>query len=635
MGWQPSYVVEGLFRPLLPTVTFNGLIDLCSRFGNLYDISHGIAGGYSQSYWDEGGAKPWVSAAGADFNKVIIPEFKSKAWTGGVTHSGVDLIEIFIDNPEGAQFYKQSLVVIGGYQCTNYAESTAEDQGETFVLDYTDCEVGLVRIVRREYPTPYSSYTQETLFEGTVATNFFLAIFGSSDIWVESLYWFLKRGLFCMGTATHNNKEYFCFGFYTQKNRQTAHADPVRDEYAGNFVGLEKDFLDEKFGAFMPEEQDDPNDDPDEPPGPGDDDDGGGGGNGNHELPDMPIPLPDLPDVSPAEVSWLTVYKMTGPQLSEFGEEMVDPDLWSAITQFFNNPLDAIVNIILCPIDAPTTRTKTPQVGRGPLAKQWTNAYPVVSNQYVSVNCGSIQFLPYWDSAFDFDPYTKISIFLPFIGYKPLKVDEVMGCGVNVTYHFDVCTGDCIAFISRIPFEDDAYGPYQPQLIAQFQGNCGVRVPIGRLSSDAAIDASMRLMTQGMGLVGDLAGSAAGGKNGLSDPSNLSMSQVGDQLASATMTAVNGMKAHIERSGALGGNSGYMGKLRPYIVREIPRQVLSKPNKDHYWKLEGYPANIGANLGYVAGSGLQMVEAIELDGLPAYDSEITEIESILKGGVIV
>ena len=634
MAWQPSYIVEGLFRPLLPTVSFNGLLDLCSRFGNLYEVTHGIAGNYTQTYWDTDGAKPWVSAVGADFNKKILPEFKSKAWTGGVTHSNVDLIEIYIDNPEGSQFYKQSLVVIGSYHCDNYAESTGQEGEETVILDYTGCEVSITRIVRREYPTPYSAYTQETLWEATVGGTFNLVLFGSSNIWVESLLWFLKRGLFCMGTAIYNNKEYFCFGFYLHSARQISSTEPERDGYNGTFIGLDKDYLDEKFGSFMPNEQEDPNDDPEEPPGPGDDDDGGGG-NGGHELPDMPIPIPDLPNVSPAEVSWLTVYKMTGPQLSEFGEEMVDPDLWSAITQFFNNPLDAIVNIILCPIDAPTTRTKTPQVGRGPLAKQWTNAYPVVSNQYVSVNCGSIQFLPYWDSAFDFDPYTKILIFLPFIGYKPLKVDEVMGCGVNVTYHIDVCTGDCIAFISRIPFADDAYGPYQPQLIAQFQGNCGVRVPIGRLSSDAAIDASMRLMTQGMGLVGDIAGSVAGGNKGLSDPSSVSMSQLGDQLASATMTTVSGMKQHIERSGALGGNSGYMGKLRPYIIREIPRQTLPKPNKDHYWKLEGYPANIGANLAFVAGSGLQMVEAIELDGLPAYDSEITEIETILKGGVIV
>lgn len=634
MAWSPSFKVEGLFKPLIPSVSLNGLKTLCQTYGNLYETNTGIAGNYSASYWDPSGAVSWVAGAGKSIEEPVVSHIKVDSWHGGSTHNNIDLIEIFVDNPEGAQFYKQSLVVIGEYQCSNYVEASAYYDEDLYILDYAPSEIGILRFVRREYPTPYSAYTQTTIAEYTVAVPFNVPLLGSSDLWVESLFYFYKWMKFVMGDCEYNNKKYFCFGFYGLNKRQTSHEDPQRDQYYGVFGGISYEVLDQYFGDFIPDEQDDPNDDPDEPPGPGDDDEGGGGGNGGHELPDQPIPIPDLPDIGPADLTWLTVYKMTGPQLSEFGQEMLEARLWDAIKQFFNNPLDAIVNIMLCPVDAPSSRSKTPEVGRGALAQQWTNAYPVIQTQYVSVNCGSIQFLPYWDSAFDFDPYTKISIFLPFIGYKPLKVDEVMGCGVNVTYHIDVCTGDCIAFISRIPFDDDAYGPYQPQLIAQYQGNCGVRVPIGRLSADAAIDASLRLMAQGIGIAGDIAGSKAGGAN-LSDPSSVSMSQVGSQLASATMTAVNGMKQHIERSGALGGNSGYMGKLRPYIIREIPRQVLTKPNKDHYWKLEGYPSNIGASLGYVVGTGLQQVEAIELDGLPAYDSEITEIESILKGGVIV
>ena len=618
MAWIPKYVVSGGMYggQNCPAGSLTGLISICPNSYTNAQCAFGTGGRYNSEL-------DYVTWAGAyGMSDALIKEYML-SHDDRQQHT-FDLVEIDVKNPQGAQYYKQSIV----FKATILAETQeipGSEPGSNLKMLYY--EISLTAY-RREYPTPYSAYT-DTSISDRVGLNGYYYISGNEEIggW---LYFLTTRLRIALGDFTYQNNDYFGIALYKQEKR----CDNEIEGWQTSLIGISYEYLNGQFGLFDPDETDDPNEEPD-PPGPGEDEDGGGGGEGDHTLPDMPIPIPDLPDIGAASVSWLTVYKMSGPQLSEFGQAMLEATLWDAIKQFFNNPLEAIVNIILCPVDAPSSRSKTPEVGRGPLAQQWPNAYPVVDNEFVSINCGNIQFNPYWDSAFDFDPYTKIQIFLHFIGYKPLKVDEVMGCGVNVTYHIDVCTGDCIAFISRIPFDDDAYGPYQPQLIAQFEGNCGVRVPISRLSADAAIDASLRLMTQGMGLLGDIAGSTAGGKNGISDPSNLSMSQVGDQLASATMTAVNGMKQHIERSGALGGNSGYMGKLRPYIIREIPRQLLPRPNKDFYWKLEGYPSNIGANLAFVAGSGLQMVEAIELDGLPAYDSEITEIETILKGGIIV
>lgn len=633
MAWRPSYRVEGLFKPFIPTGTLNGLKTLCQTYGNFYDVTNGIAGNYNTSYWDESGAVSWPASFGKYIEESVVSHIKSDAWHGGSTHSGIDLIEIYIDNPEGAQFYKQSLVVIGEYQCSNYVEARAYHNEELHVLDYAPSEIGILKFARREYPTPYSTYTQTILAEYTIAVPFNVPLMGSDDLWVEPLFYFYQYMKFVMGDVEHDNHKYFCFGFYGNNKRQTSYEDPKRNEFYGTFGGLSYEYLDTVFGTFIPDEQDDPNEEEE-----GDEDgdeNGGGGGHGGHILPEDIIPVPPVPDVSPADISWLTVYKMASTQISEFGEEMLEPTLWDAIKQFFNNPLEAIVNISLVPVDAPSSRSKKPSVGRGPLAKEWTNAYPVVDNQYVQIDCGYVTIEPYWDSAFDYDPYTKINIFLPFIGFRPLKADEVMRKTIGVKYNFDVVTGDCVAFVYRssLPGYEEV-GPNPMGVIASFNGNCSVSVPMARQSADNAIMASATLMSQAVGMGFHTAGSLGGGGQ-LSDASDMSSGQIGNQISSATMTAVNGLKQHIERSGNMGGDSGYMGILDPYIILEIPNQILPKPNKNYYWKLEGYPCNFGGTLGDMRGTGLQVVEAIQLNDIPAMEDERAEIMNWLKKGVIV
>lgn len=134
-------------------------------------------------------------------------------------------------------------------------------------------------------------------------------------------------------------------------------------------------------------------------------------------------------------------------------------------------------------------------------------------------------------------------------------------------------------------------------------------------------------MAGGVGMLGGAIASAAG----LTDAGHISQSQVSNQISGATMTAVNSMKQGIERSGAMGGAAGYMGVLKPYIIRSIPRQYLP----DNYKQLNGYPANKGGTLNHFRGTGYQAIETIKLDNLAAYDDEIDEILSLLRGGVLV
>lgn len=573
----------------------------------------------------------WEGAFGTNCTEELI-DHAMAAYEGGNLGQWYLLAEIEVETPEGAQYYKQSYVVeIQDSTGCGYRENSYTYQDQTYHCKWFIAQWSF-RVSRYQYDTPYSGYTRTDL-SGNVNRSFGLGcriVEGSGDdiYYAFTGVWDWNRILLALGSFTSNdNKDCFGVAMFGWRDAIATRTmpQPNPDNRRGfGLVGQLVDWLDTLYGVFLPEEKDDPNeeDPPEDGPGKG----GGGGGNGDHTLPNEPVPIPSLPEIGVASVNWLTVYKMTLSQINSFGQAMLDPRGWDALKQFFNNPLEAIVNIMLIPASATTAGERTPVVGRGEVAYSWPEAYPIIHEEFAEIDCGVIMVKPYWDSAFDFDPYTRIEIFIPFIGFKQIKADDVMGSRVHVKYHVNVMTGEFTVFVSRTAAADDIYGIMAEQVIGEYNGNMGMRVPIGRNSSDAAIDSSMRLMSNALGIT---AGAALGAA--LGDPMNVSASQAGSQIASATMTAVTGPKNHIERSGALGGGSGYLGNMKPFIVRSIPRQFMPK----NYRMLEGYPANIGGTLSHYTGTGYQAVESIQLDGLNAYDSEINEIISILRGGVLV
>lgn len=573
----------------------------------------------------------WEGAFGTNCTEELINHAMA-AYEGGNLGQWYLLAEIVVPNDEGAQYYKQSYVIeVQDSTGCGYRENTVTAAGVEYHCKWFLAQWSF-RVSRYQYDTPYSAYTRTDL---TANSNRSFGqgcriVQGSGDdvYYAFTGVWDWLRILMALGSFTSSDdKECFGVAIYGERDAIPTYRQPQpnpADRRSFAVVGQTVDWLNSLYGIFEPEEKDDPNDEdpPEDGPGKG----GGGGGEGDHNLPNEPVLIPPLPEIGVASVNWLTVYKMTLNQVNSFGQAMLDPRGWDALKQFFNNPLEAIVNIMLIPASAPVAGARTPVVGRGEAAYSWPEAYPIIHEEFAEIDCGVIMVKPYWDSAFDFDPYTRIEIFLPFLGFKQIKADDVMGSRVQVKYHVNVMTGEFTAFVSRTAASSDIYGIMAEQVIGEYNGNMGMRVPIGRNSSDAAIDASMRLMSNALGIT---AGAALGAA--LGDPMNVGASQAGSQIASATMTAVTGPKNHIERSGALGGGSGYMGNMKPFIVRSIPRQFMPK----NYRMLEGYPANIGGTLGHYTGTGYQAVETIQLDGLNAYDSEINEITSLLKGGVLV
>ena len=625
MAWIPSYnITAGLLAGLKSPKggSLQGLWDFPAA-------SHQTLNNFAYSSRDNFTNDDWSGAFGTSCAQILMDHAIAAIESGSVGQWFL-LAQFDVENPEGAQFYKQAYVVEAMHSRARYQENTYTYHDFAYYCKWAEFQT-VYRVSRFEWATPYSAYTRTDLGYQRILMNGCKMV--EENISDAAYYAYtggpiIGRVLLSLGTFNANDTDYFgvggfCWGDVIPTFRVPT-PNPDNRRYM-NLIGQKIDYLDTLFGVeFEPEGKDDPNEE--EPPEDGPGKGGGGGGEGDHDLPNEPVLIPPLPEIGVASVNWLTVYKMTLNQVNSFGQAMLDPTGWDALKQFFNNPLEAIVNLILVPASAPTAGARTPVVGRGAVSYSWPEAYPIIHEEFAEIDCGVIMVKPYWDSAFDFDPYTRIEIFLPFLGFKQIKADDVMGSRVQVKYHVNVMTGEFTAFVSRTAATSDIYGIMAEQVIGEYNGNMGMRVPIGRNSSDAAIDASMRLMSNALGIT---AGAALGAA--LGDPMNVSASQAGSQIASATMTAVTGPKNHIERSGTLGGGSGYMGNMKPFIVRSIPRQFMP----ENYRMLEGYPANIGGTLGHYTGTGYQAVESIQLDELNAYDSEINEIISILKGGVLV
>lgn len=224
-----------------------------------------------------------------------------------------------------------------------------------------------------------------------------------------------------------------------------------------------------------------------------------------------------------------------------------------------------------------------------------------VTDQIYDVNCGSIMINRYFGDFMDFNPYTKIELFLPYIGIMEISPDEAMGKELSVTYRIDSLSGSCLAFIT-----------IGGNIVYQRSGNLSVQIPLdGQLYSVNKQNVIMGTLSAGIGF---LTGNPVAAASGASMLANEAVSVIGQkkQIAHASDSSMT---------------VGYMGVQYPYLIITRPEQ--SKP--ENYKELYGYPSNITAKLQDL--NGFTKVDNIHLDGIPATAQEINELYKLLREGV--
>jgi len=302
-----------------------------------------------------------------------------------------------------------------------------------------------------------------------------------------------------------------------------------------------------------------------------------------------------VPPSGNASALW-SVYHPTQAQINQFGGWLWTDSIIEQFIRLMNNPMEGIITlhrVFVMPVD---NGTGTIVVGR--LDSQVSSA--TVTQQYVYADCGTVSLNEQFANVFDYQPFTTVSLYLPFIGIVPLDVGDIMRSSIHIKYGVDVFTGACLAMVEVIR-DGNTVNMYQ------YTGVASVSYPLTG--------------AQNSGLLSGLLGMAAG----IGSIATGNVAGVG-MVASG---AVNAAHVNMGRSGGFSGNAGAMGIKKPYLIISRPQTMVAQtfPNQ------LGYPTNYSATLGSY--SGFVQCRAMHVESTCATQAEISEIQSLLSTGVMV
>lgn len=332
-----------------------------------------------------------------------------------------------------------------------------------------------------------------------------------------------------------------------------------------------------------------------------------GGGDGDFDDTSTAIDFPTAPTLSAVDTGFLTLFNPTLQQIKALADYM-----WAGLfdvnnfRKIFADPADAILGLSIVPVVVPEEAApREVTVGNIP-----TGIYMnVASSQYVDVSCGSLNVNEFWGAYLDYSPYTKCEIYLPYIGMRPISVDDIMGKTVSLMYRIDLLSGTCVAYIKC-----------GDSVLYTFQGQCTATVPITGADWTSALMMAISVATS-------IGATVATG--GLAAPISAGgAAMLGASAASGIASAANQIKPQIQKSGAMSGMGGMLSDQTPYLILTRPRQAL--PERQN--SFTGYPSFITADLSEI--SGYTEIAYIRLSGISASKAELEEIENLLREGVI-
>ena len=336
---------------------------------------------------------------------------------------------------------------------------------------------------------------------------------------------------------------------------------------------------------------------------------GTGGGNGDFEFVFDFTPIEELPErISALGSGFVNLYQIPDSEtMTKFAQFMTLPDFIQRVNQFFSKPSDSILAIRILPCELSGSEVSREVIIAGGVSFVDSDHNSIeadrVINQYYIQDLGSISVPKVWGSQLDYQPYTKAEIYLPYIGYEDLDIDEICGKTMGLRYSIDLLSGTCVAFIA-----------INGDLKYQFTGNCASSIPYNENSHNIMTELAAFFGGIGTAVVGAVSGNvpaiAAGG-----------MGAVG--------SIVSFLKPNIKHGSSVSSTAGFLSLQKPVLYLQRPSQNLAA----NYKHFNGYPSNITARIGTL--SGYTVVDKIHLENIDASEEEKIEIERLLKEGVVL
>lgn len=338
--------------------------------------------------------------------------------------------------------------------------------------------------------------------------------------------------------------------------------------------------------------------------------DGDEGGNGDYNNDDDQVDVPDLPSLDITAAGGLNLYKLAAADFAALMTYLGSNAPGDSIVKWFTNPIQAIMACYMLPY--PVTVNGSGEIT---VVGAHTGVTAYKAGQWTRWNLGSV-YIPqgFGDCFLDYSPWSRVSLFLPFIGVKQLNADDVIQKTIGIEYHFDNISGACAAYITS-----------NGNLRYTFTGSCAVGIPISQSNWGqtylAAATAAAGAIAGGVGAVG---GAIA---EGASLAETIGSGVIGAVQGGGGLSAFNS-KPTVTRSGAVCGAGAAIGLNKPVLFIERPDKAKIEDPKNVIGITSGRTLSLGSL------SGFNSIEHVHLHGIAATASELDEIEKLLYEGVI-
>lgn len=344
------------------------------------------------------------------------------------------------------------------------------------------------------------------------------------------------------------------------------------------------------------------------------------------------IDIPTAPTIGITNVGFVRVYNTGIQSLQDLGVELFPPLQYSnppavsgqstteaivngfnAIVTFFGNVpsffeqimantlISYVIDCHVIPV-TPLTSSSPEAIHVG--YKELQVTAPRVTSDYVDFTCGSINIGEFYENFADY--LTTAKLYLPFVGFVPVRAEWFQAATLSVDYRFNVIDGSFVAFV-RSTGKHTNNGNASGTILGQYAGNACIHLPITGPTYASMV----------AGLVGAGSGMAAGAASG--NPAAVATSAI----------AAAAQHGDIAQSNAYNGSAAFLGCRYPFLMIERPVSSYAM----NYQHEIGIPANIYSTIGSV--SGFVKADNVHLDAIPCTDAEREMIQTALREGVIV
>lgn len=316
-----------------------------------------------------------------------------------------------------------------------------------------------------------------------------------------------------------------------------------------------------------------------------------------------------------------TQYALTSKRTQQLGWKLWGASFVELLEKVNNNPIENVISLKVFPRDFSGTDE---EVVLGNVEMGVNGAKITNENYSYKWDIGTFTVRKKYNSFLDFTPFTKVSIWLPFIGLKDLDTSLFMGKTVSLRYIVDIITGACKAELR-----------YNGAMLADFEGSMGIDVSLtasNRAQVEAAfISNTVSSVTRNIG--GIVSGGAGMGSEGLD--TNFSgggkgaiiqgVANIGSDLLQSALN-----QYHTTSGGSPSPACSAYQSRDAYLIYDRPTyQDLKVFNMTH-----GRMCMLSRTLGTLQGF-TKCNPMIDLSGIPCTEEERSMLLSILSSGFFI